>query len=304
MSVQISIKKLSRHYNRRSGLRNLWASESHTALHPLSLTIEAGSRVALVGPNGAGKSTLIKLLCGIIAPSAGELSILGRQPHTDRQAHVRHIGVVFGQRSQLAWDVSPRHTYRLLAALHEIPTELFETRLTHYTEIFEANNLIEVPTRQLSLGQRMRCDLIAALLHNPSILLLDEPSIGLDLRAKAQLHGCLRRYTDSYSATLLMSSHDIEDIELCERVLILNEGQLMLDTTLKALHAQYGRHPIRFTCAHELPETEGIQKDGDHYRCESWSKLLMFQRNHPDYQIENISNAPFRLGELLKSLMP
>ena len=304
MSVQISINQLSRHYRRRSGLRNLWTSESHTALHPLSLSIAEGQRVALVGPNGAGKSTLIKLLCGIIAPSSGELSILGRQPHTDRESHVRHIGVVFGQRSQLAWDVSPRHTYRLLAALHGLPNELYESRLKNYAEIFEAQTLIDVPTRQLSLGQRMRCDLIAALLHNPSILLLDEPSIGLDLRAKAQFHGCLRRYTDSQSATLLMSSHDIEDIELCERVLILNEGRLVLDTTLDALNAQYGRHPIRFTCTQAILETDGIQKDGDHYRCESWAKLLMFQRKHPEHHIENISDTPFRLGELLKSLMP
>ena len=304
MSAQISINQLSRHYSRRSGLRNLWTSESHTALHPLSLSIEAGQRVALVGPNGAGKSTLIKLLCGIISPSSGELSILGRQPHTDRQAHVRHIGVVFGQRSQLAWDVSPRHTYRLLAALHELPTAVFEDRLNSYVEIFEAQALIDVPTRQLSLGQRMRCDLIAALLHKPSILLLDEPSIGLDMRAKARLHDCLRRYTDSHAATLLMSSHDIEDIELCERVLILNEGRLVLDTTLDALHAQYGRHPIRFTCAQALPEADGIQRDGDHYRCESWAKLLVFQRKHPEHHIENISDSPFRLGELLKSLMP
>ena len=305
MSAQISTNQLCRTYSRRSGLRSLWTAERHMALHPLNLSIEAGQRVALVGPNGAGKSTLIKLLCGIISPSSGELQVLGRQPHSNRQAHVRHIGVVFGQRSQLAWDVSPRHTYRLLGALHELSPQQFQESLSQYSSIFEAEQLIDVPTRQLSLGQRMRCDLIAALLHSPSILLLDEPSIGLDLRAKAQLHTCLKRYTDNHEATLLMSSHDIEDIELCERVLILNSGRLVLDTTFDDLHVQYGSYPIHFTCAQRLPdELEGVQYHETHYRCDSWNRLLDIQRQYPELTLDNIQNSPFNLSDLLKTLMP
>lgn len=306
MKPQITASHLSRYYSPSSpslfGVRASPNSDPVKALDDVTFSISKGEKIALVGANGAGKSTLIKLLCGIVSPSKGELHILGRTPHKERHSHVQNLGVVFGQRTQLAWDIAPRETFRLLCALHQIPDEEYAKRLDEFTHIFEAASLIDTPTRKLSLGQRMRCDLIAALLHNPAIILLDEPSIGLDFQAKQKLHALLTSYTKKSNATLLISSHDIEDIQICDRVLILNKGRLILDESIEDLQSRYTKG-IRFTAKPDfIGPPADIRSEGGFYYCQDWPALLKLQQRYPEHQFEGAVEIEFSFRHLLRQL--
>ena len=306
MKPQITANHLSRYYSPNSpslfGLRSSPYSEPVKALDDVSFSIMEGEKIALIGSNGAGKSTLIKLLCGIVSPSKGELHVLGRTPHKERHSHVQNLGVVFGQRTQLAWDIPPRETFRLLCALHRIPENEYAQRLDHFTHIFEAESLIDTPTRKLSLGQRMRCDLIASLLHNPAIILLDEPSIGLDFQAKQKLHSLLSSYTKKSNATLIISSHDIEDIQICDRVLILNNGRLILDEPIEDLQSRYTKG-IRFKAKPNfISPPADIRSEGDFYFCQDWPSLLKLQQQYPEHHFEDAVEIEFRFRQILQQL--
>lgn len=213
------------------------------ALQNVSFTMEQGELVGLIGPNGAGKSTTVKIMSGILVPDGGTCVINGRIPWKKRVAHVSEIGVVFGQRSQLWWDVPVADSFLLLRDIYDIEKSDYTTRLNELTQALDINDILKTPTRQLSLGQRMRCELVAALLHRPKLLFLDEPTIGLDAVSKLALRAFLKEENAKTGVTVLLTTHDMDDIAaLCARVMVIGHGKLLYDgkfDTLKEKYASY-----------------------------------------------------------------
>jgi ABC-2 type transport system ATP-binding protein len=198
--------------------------------------------VGYLGPNGAGKSTTLKMLTGILTPSSGEISVGGLTPHRERVAHVRRIGVVFGQRTQLWWDLPTIESFELLRYIYSIPLDRYQANLRRFTDLLELGPFLNTPVRQLSLGQRMRADLAAALLHDPAILFLDEPTIGLDVVARERIRGFLSEINRERGVTVILTTHRLADItRLCPRVILIDHGQVIYDGALEALRAQFGR---------------------------------------------------------------
>jgi ABC-2 type transport system ATP-binding protein len=212
------------------------------ALDGVSFAIERGELVGYIGPNGAGKSTTVKALSGILVPDGGRCEVAGRVPWRDRIAHVATIGVVFGQRTQLWWDLPVIESFELLRDIYRIPPAVFARSRDALIAVLELAPLLDVPVRQLSLGQRMRCDLAAALLHAPEILFLDEPTIGLDAVSKLAVRDFIRRLNRDDGVTVILTTHDMDDIEaLCSRVMVIAGGKILSDGTLDALRAQVSR---------------------------------------------------------------
>lgn len=211
------------------------------ALDGVDLAIERGAMVGLIGPNGAGKSTLVKVLSGILVPDAGLCRVDGRVPWRERQQHVAHLGVVFGQRSQLWWDLPVADSFDLLADIYRVPRAAARTRIAELVAILDLGGVLAQPVRQLSLGQRMRAELAAALIHAPGLLFLDEPTIGLDAPSKLALRAFLADTNRRHGTTVLLTTHDLDDIEaLCPRVLVINHGRILCDGPLAALRATAG----------------------------------------------------------------
>jgi ABC-2 type transport system ATP-binding protein len=211
------------------------------AVDGVSFEIEAGSLVGYVGPNGAGKSTTVKMLTGILVPSAGRITVAGFNPSQQRIQLARRIGVVFGQRVQLWWDLPLRDSFELLRYIYRVPFERWRGNLDTFTELLELGPFLDTPVRQLSLGQRMRGELTASMLHDPEILFLDEPTIGLDLVAKARVREFLAMVNRERGVTVLLTTHDLSDIErLCRRLLIIDHGRVIYDGGLEALIERYG----------------------------------------------------------------
>ncbi|MEW1910519.1 ATP-binding cassette domain-containing protein [Kitasatospora sp. NPDC085895] len=208
------------------------------AVDGLSFTVGAGECVGYIGPNGAGKSTTVKMLTGILVPSSGRLRVAGVDPARDRTALARRIGVVFGQRTTLWWDLPLRDSYELARRIHRIPDARYRANLDRCVDLLDLGALLDTPVRQLSLGQRMRGDLAAALLHDPEVLYLDEPTIGLDVVSKAKVRAFLKEAHRGRGTTVLLTTHDLVDIEqLCDRVMVIDHGRLVHDGDLDGLHA-------------------------------------------------------------------
>lgn len=203
------------------------------ALSDLSFTIGDGEMVGYIGPNGAGKSSTIKILSGILTPDSGSCLVDGHVPWKDRTAYVRGIGVVFGQRSQLWWDVPVIDTFQLLQEIYSIPDALYRNNLEELTDLLDLHELLRTPARQLSLGQRMRCELAASLLHSPKILFLDEPTIGLDAVSKLAVRDFIRKQNETHGTTVILTTHDMQDIEaLTKRIILIGKGRILMDGTL------------------------------------------------------------------------
>ncbi|NTU78504.1 MAG: ATP-binding cassette domain-containing protein [Chloroflexales bacterium] len=229
---------------RLAALRSLLAREYRTvaAVDGVSFKVEAGEMVGYLGPNGAGKSTTLKMLTGILVPSAGRIEVGGLAPHRRRVEHVRRIGVVFGQRTQLWWDLPTVESFELLRHVYRIPAERYRANMRRYGDLLDLGPFLETPVRQLSLGQRMRADLAAALLHDPAILFLDEPTIGLDVVARERIRGFLAEINRERGVTVILTTHDLNDImRLCQRVVLIDHGRVIYDGALEALRARYGR---------------------------------------------------------------
>lgn len=228
---------------RFSGLRTLFTREYRTkeAVRGISFQVEQGEFVGYIGPNGAGKSTTIKMLTGILHPTSGRVSIGGMNPHKERRSVVNNLGVVFGQRSQLWWDLPVKDSYDILAKMYSVDQADKERRLGQFAELLDLQAFWETPVRKLSLGQRMRADLAAAMLHDPGVLFLDEPTIGLDVNAKRNIRHFLKLINEQFGKTILLTTHDMDDIEqLCNRVMVINNGELSYDGTVRSLRDTIG----------------------------------------------------------------
>lgn len=236
------ISKTFRVAKRNAGMREAVRALFHReyeeihALSDVSFRIGDGEMVGYIGPNGAGKSSTIKVMSGILYPDRGECVIDGRIPWRDRQAHAAHIGVVFGQRSQLWWDVPVIDSMALLSDIYRLPPAVYRASLAELTELLDLSEILRTPTRQLSLGQRMRCEIAASLLHRPSILFLDEPTIGLDAVSKLAVRAFIRKINRERGTTVILTTHDMQDIEvLTERILLIGSGRILLDGSLTEL---------------------------------------------------------------------
>ncbi|MDK9500109.1 ATP-binding cassette domain-containing protein [Streptomyces katrae] len=229
------------------------------AVDGISFAIARGEVVGYIGPNGAGKSTTIKMLTGILTPSGGRLRVAGIDPARERMRLAHRIGVVFGQRTTLWWDLPLKDSYGLMRRMYRIPAARYAENLERCVERLDLAELLDVPVRQLSLGQRMRGDIAAALLHDPEVLYLDEPTIGLDVVSKAKVRGFLRQLNEEQGTTVLLTTHDLQDIEqLCEWVMVIDHGRLMYDGALGGLHAlgEGSERTLVVDLERELPPVE------------------------------------------------
>lgn len=248
------------------------------AVDHVNFSIEAGEAVAYIGPNGAGKSTTIKMLTGILKPTSGEVRIDGIDPQKNRIQNAKNIGVVFGQRTQLWWDIPIEESFILLKNIYEIPDSVYRENLTLFHEIFGLSEFIGQPARRLSLGQRMRADLAAALLHNPSTIFLDEPTIGLDIVTKESMRELIQRINRERGVTVILTSHDLKDVEnICRRIVVIDKGQILCDKQIDQLTQEYSMNRgIKITLsqgAPELPELLKTQKGISHVSMENASTL-------------------------------
>jgi len=206
------------------------------ALRDISFRINDGEMVGYIGPNGAGKSTTIKIMCGVLTPDSGSCDIDGRVPWKERVAHVREIGVVFGQRSQLWWDVPVADSFELIRDIYRVDAKLYSANLDELTALLDLGELLKTPARSLSLGQRMRCEIAASLLHSPKTLFLDEPTIGLDAVSKIAVRQFIKKRSAEHGTTVILTTHDMQDIEaLTQRILLIGKGQILLDGSLEEL---------------------------------------------------------------------
>jgi len=239
------------------------------ALAGISFSVAAGELVGYIGPNGAGKSTTIKVLAGILVPDGGEVTVDGRVPWKQRIAHVRRIGVVFGQRTQLWWDLPVVESLDMLRHIYKVPHEQFRASRDELVELLGLGSFLDTPVRQLSLGQRMRADLAASLVHAPSILFLDEPTIGLDAVSKLAVRAFVKRLNRERGVTVLLTTHDLDDIEtLCDRVIVIAGGAILSDGTLAALRNQVSRErwltvDLDDGAAIDDPQATEIRRDGN-----------------------------------------
>lgn len=249
------------------------------AVKNISLNIPEGEAVAYVGPNGAGKSTTIKMMSGILHPTAGVIKVCGVEPYRKRIENAKNIGVVFGQRTQLWWDIPIRETYTLLRDVYEMTPKQYQKQLDMLVGLLEMGDFLHLPARKLSLGQRMRADLAAALIHNPKILYLDEPTIGLDIVIKKKIRSFLRDLNKENHTTLLLTTHDLEDIEdICGRIVIIDAGTLVYDGKLEDMKNKYARERVMV-----LETTEPVTEA---------NKLL---EHFPAVRLENLEDKRMKL---------
>ena len=245
----IVVDRLNKSFDRvvrrswRQALLGRATRENVAAVRDISFDIAAGERVAFIGPNGAGKSTTLKMLTGILQPTAGHAEVTGLVPWIARRELAYRLGIVFGQRSQLWYHLAVRSSFELLARIYGVEQARYVERLRHLAAVFDIEALLDRPVSQLSLGQRIRCEVAGALLHSPQVLLLDEPTIGLDVTSKAALRDHLNKLSREQNTTVLLTSHDTGDIEkICDRVIVIDQGCLLLDQSLDSLKREYLQH--------------------------------------------------------------
>jgi ABC-2 type transport system ATP-binding protein len=244
----IEVRGLQKHYRvhrRQAGaaamLKSLFhrSYETVKAVNGIDFAVGAGERVGFLGPNGAGKTTTLKMLAGLLHPTAGQVKVAGFTPREREVAFLKQVTLVMGQKQQLLWDLPPAETFALNRAVYDIPKAQFEATVAELTELLELQDLVGKPSRQLSLGERMKCELAAALLHRPKVLFLDEPTIGLDVSMQATVRSFVKAYNERYGASVLLTSHYMDDVAaLCPRVIVIDRGRLIYDGDLRQLSLQ------------------------------------------------------------------
>jgi ABC-2 type transport system ATP-binding protein len=285
-----NLSKEFRTFRRREGvvgaLQNLFVRDYLTvrAVDGISFSIEPGEMVGYIGANGAGKSTTIKMLTGILVPTSGRVLAHGYVPYRDRRRYTKHIGVVFGQRTQLWWDIAVVESFKLLKEIYEIPEADYRRRLETFSEILSLGDYLHTPVRKLSLGERMRCDLAASLLHNPPLLFLDEPTIGLDVVAKDRIREFLKEINRTERTTVLLTTHDLSDIEeLSKRLIIIDKGRILFDGELREMKQRLAKfNQVKFFLRDRaqvarlpLIATDGISCE----RVDELTYLMRFERD-------------------------
>ncbi len=250
MGELIEVKNISKTFKvskRAKGIPGMMANlimpryEKRQAVKDVSFSIGQGEMVGFIGPNGAGKSTTVKMLSGILYPDCGEIKVNGFVPYKQRKSYVGSIGVVFGQKSQLQWDLPVIDSFELLKAIYRVPDEVYRKNLDKYTEMLDMGGFLNQPVRQLSLGQRMRADIVAALLHSPGIVFFDEPTIGVDVVGKEKIREFIRELNARDKVTMLFTTHDMQDIEkTCRRLIIIDKGEKVYDGSLAGIREAYG----------------------------------------------------------------
>lgn len=264
------LKKYFKVYKKEPGLsgaiKSLWHREYEEvkAVDDVSFSIEQGEIVGFIGQNGAGKTTTLKVLSGLLYPTAGEVRVLGFNPW-DRQAEFqKQFALVMGQKNQLWWDLPPMETFLLNQAIYEIPDTQFKTTLKKLVELLDVQDILNVQVRKLSLGQRMKCELIAALLHNPKVLFLDEPTIGLDVVMQKVLRDFIRDYNREFKSTIILTSHYMGDVkELCKRAIIIDKGHKVFDGELQKIIDTYARHKILYLTMSDKVTRKQVEKFGE-----------------------------------------
>lgn len=246
----IEVNNISKSFKvnkRKSGVSGMLANlvapkyEMKQAVKDISFSIEQGEMVGFIGPNGAGKSTTIKMLSGILFPDAGEITVAGKIPYKQRKEYVGDIGVVFGQKSQLQWDLPVIDSFELLKAIYHVSDEMYQKNLNRFVEMLDMGGFINQPVRQLSLGQRMRADIVAALLHSPQIVFFDEPTIGIDVVGKEIIRSFIKELNAQDNITMLFTTHDMQDIEkVCDRLIVIDQGEKIYDGSLPGIREAYG----------------------------------------------------------------
>ena len=251
MQELIRVEALSRDYRvakRGGGFRKFMFSREFETIHAVSgihFTISKGELAGFVGPNGAGKSTTIKMMSGILVPTSGSVAVMGNDPFKKRKQNAYHIGVVFGQRSQLWWDLPIGDTFTLLKKIYKVQDDIYHRNVGLFKEYLDLESIWNQPVRQLSLGQRMRAEIAAAILHNPELLFLDEPTIGLDIVAKRQIREFILKLNRDYQTTVVLTSHDMKDIEeICGRIILIDKGAIVVDCPMRELKNSYNKTAV------------------------------------------------------------
>ncbi len=297
----IVVEHLSKDFKkpvRKPGLKGMIATlfsrkyEITHAVNDVNFTINDGEIVGYIGSNGAGKSTTIKMMCGILTPTAGKVVADGVEPYKAKQRndYLKTIGVVFGQRSQLWWDLPVIESFRIIKEIYEVTEEEYQERFNYLTNILEVEKFMHSPVRTLSLGQRMRADLMAALLHNPKILFLDEPTIGLDVLVKQNILAALKDIHQRYNTTIILTTHDMSDIEtLCSRIIIIDEGHMLYDGPITNIKNRFGDiRKIKIEAKEHLNQELLIAEFGDDIQVEVMSKRLTITFDAAKVHIDNI----------------
>jgi ABC-2 type transport system ATP-binding protein len=267
----ILLKNLSKYFrvlNRHSGLRgafrDLFSNDYKLikAVDEISFTIEPGEIVGYIGPNGAGKSTTIKMMTGVLKPTEGIIQVNGRIPSENRQKNAQHIGVIFGHRTQLWWDLPVIESFKILKEVYRIDNTTYQRNIDLFNDLVGMEPLFPKPVRMLSLGQRTLCDIAAAFLHSPSIVFLDEPTIGLDISIKSKIRAIIRELNTIYKTTILLTTHDISDIEaLCQRVIILDKGKIIFDDAIEKVNHLFGAYrTLKMQIVPFTPETRDLAR--------------------------------------------
>lgn len=282
----------------RGAIKHLFKREFKEihALKDVSFTIQTGELVGYIGPNGAGKSTTVKIMSGILTPTVGQCVIDGRIPYEARKEHVKHIGVVFGQRSQLWWDVPVIDSFELLRDIYKIDKEHYEKMQKTLVEKLGLEAFLYTPVRQLSLGQRMRCELAASLLHNPQILFLDEPTIGLDALSKLAVRDFIKTLNKEFNTTVILTTHDMDDIEaVCNRIIVIGKGTILFDGDIESLRKMVTQErELTIDFAKDKVDVDQLKKiEADH----PGLRVVSFEKNRGSFRFDP---TQYKVSELIK----
>ncbi|WP_322814628.1 ATP-binding cassette domain-containing protein [Chloroflexus sp.] len=287
MSIEVrGLRKYYQVHRKEAGLRGSIRAFVHRqyetvkAVDGIDFTIESGEMVGFLGPNGAGKTTTLKVLAGLLHPTTGEVRVLGYTPFARQSAFLKQITLVMGQKQQLLWDLPAIETFEVNRVIFEVPEHEYRQTLNELIELLELGDLLNKQVRKLSLGERMKCELAAALLHRPRVLFLDEPTIGLDVTMQARVREFVAEYNRRYGATVLLTSHYMADVTaLCKRVIVINHGRLLYDGNLQSMVEQVAPHKIIHLVLHEPVPVETLAQYGEVQRCNGLEVELRVARN-------------------------